>query len=879
MQANRLKTLINRLNSTCREALDEAGRIGVARTNYDIENEHWMSCLLNTANSDLPMILRHYSISAEAFHEDLVRVLNGLKTGNTRTPGLSPHMVNLVRDTWMISSLDFGGSAIRSGHVLVAILKDARGHGLPVGTLVSIEADDLIARFHDITKGSVEQGSEQSSSGGGSIGEGGSDDPVFKSNKALDRFTIDLTQQAKDGKIDPIVGRDEEIRQLVDILCRRRQNNPILTGEAGVGKTAVVEGFARRIAEGDVPPMLKDVSIKALDLSLLQAGAGVRGEFENRLKGVIEEVKGSPTPIILFIDEAHNLVGAGGQAGQGDAANLLKPALARGELRTVAATTWAEYKKFFEEDAALSRRFQVVKVDEPDEPTTVQMIRCLTSTLEKHHNIRIRNDAVIDSVRLSNRYIPGRQLPDKAVSVIDTACAKINLSQNATPPKIEDLQRTIDLLLVEKESLAKESIGSVDHTDRLNEIDAQVQLNNAELDALKARWEKEKELVAQIGDLYRQFGKPDEDSASPEEIEAQITSIENELEGLQEGEPLVHACCDKEAIAETVSSWTGIPLGRMVSDEIQNILQLEDLLKDRVIGQDHALHLIAETIKYSRANLADPDKPIGVFMLAGTSGTGKTETALSLAHYLFGSDQNITTINMSEFKESHTGSSLTGPPPGYVGYGKGGILTEAVRQKPYSVILLDEMEKSHKEVQEMFFQVFDKGQMTDGTGRVVNFRNSIILMTSNAGTELVQSLCADPETAPAPEAIAETLHEEFIRQDIFKPAFLGRITLVPYYPLTDPVIQKIAGLKLNKVKKRIESGYGAKVEIDEMVTQEIAARCKEVESGARNIDKIVNQSLLPALSSGILERMAANHPVSLVKVGLDEGKQFKVEVE
>ena len=878
MQANRLKTLINRLNSTCRSALDEAGRVGVARTNYDIENEHWLSCLMNTPNSDIPLILRHHSISAEAFHGDLVRVLNGLKTGNTRTPGLSPHMVNLIRDTWMISSLDFGGSSIRSGHVLIAIIKDARGHGLPTGTLVSIETEDLVNRFHDITKGSVEKGTEQSSAetGGGSGAEG---DPVFSSNKALDRFTIDLTQQAKDGKIDPIVGRDEEIRQVIDILCRRRQNNPILTGEAGVGKTAVVEGFARRIAEGDVPPMLKDVSIRSLDLSLLQAGAGVRGEFENRLKGVIEEVKSSPNPIIMFIDEAHNLVGAGGQAGQGDAANLLKPALARGELRTVAATTWAEYKKFFEEDAALSRRFQVVKVEEPDEPTTVQMIRCLTSTLEKHHKIRIRNDAVIDSVRLSNRYIPGRQLPDKAVSVIDTACAKINLSQNATPPKIEDLQRTIDLLQVEKESLTKESVGSVDHTDRLKEIDAQVELNRAELETLNQRWEKEKALVSRVTELYEQFAEPPEDGPSADEIEQNIAAVEKELEVMQEGEPLVHACCDKEAIAETVSSWTGIPLGRMVSDEIQNILKLEDLLKERVIGQDHALHLIAETIKYSRANLADPDKPIGVFMLAGTSGTGKTETALSLAHYLFGSDQNITTINMSEFKESHTGSSLTGPPPGYVGYGKGGILTEAVRQKPYSVILLDEMEKSHKEVQEMFFQVFDKGQMTDGTGRVVNFRNSIILMTSNAGTELVQSLCADPDTTPSSEAIAETLHEEFLRQDIFKPAFLGRITLVPFYPLTDPVIQKIAGLKLNKVKKRIETGYQASVEIDESVAMEIAARCKEVESGARNIDKIVNQSLLPELSSAILQRMADGETVSTVKIGLGEDKQFNVVVQ
>ena len=878
MQANRLKTLINRLNSTCRSALDEAGRVGVARTNYDIENEHWLSCLMNTPNSDIPLILRHHSISAEAFHGDLVRVLNGLKTGNTRTPGLSPHMVSLIRDTWMISSLDFGGSLIRSGHALIAILKDARGHGLPTGTLVSIEAEDLVNRFQDITKGSVEEGTEQAV-GSGDGGASSSGDPVFTSNKALDRFTIDLTQQAKDGKIDPIVGRDGEIRQVIDILCRRRQNNPILTGEAGVGKTAVVEGFARRIAEGDVPPMLKGVSIRTLDLSLLQAGAGVRGEFENRLKGVIEEVKSSPNPIILFIDEAHNLVGAGGQAGQGDAANLLKPALARGELRTVAATTWAEYKKFFEEDAALSRRFQVVKVDEPDEPTTVQMIRCLTSTLEKHHNIRIRNDAVIDSVRLSNRYIPGRQLPDKAVSVIDTACAKINLSQNATPPRIEDLQRTIDLLEVEKESLAKESVGSVDHSDRLKEIDAQVELTNAELETLKQRWEKEKVLVTRISELYGEFAEPPEDGPSADEIEQNIAAVEKELESMQEGEPLVHACCDKEAIAETVSSWTGIPLGRMVSDEIQNILKLEDLLKERVIGQDHALHLIAETIKYSRANLADPDKPIGVFMLAGTSGTGKTETALSLAHFLFGSDQNITTINMSEFKESHTGSSLTGPPPGYVGYGKGGILTEAVRQKPYSVILLDEMEKSHKEVQEMFFQVFDKGQMTDGTGRVVNFRNSIILMTSNAGTELVQSLCADPETTPSSEAIATTLHEEFLRQDIFKPAFLGRITLVPFYPLTDTVIRKIAGLKLNKVRKRIETGYQATVEIDEAVPMEIAARCKEVESGARNIDKIVNQSLLPELSSAILQRMADGETVSRVKIGLKDDKHFNVEVE
>lgn len=878
MQSNQLKTLVNRLNPTCRAALDEAGRVGVARTNYDIENEHWLTCLLAVSNSDINLILRHYSVSSESFHGDLIRVLNNLKTGNTRTPGLSPHMVSLIRDAWMISSLDFGGATIRSGHVLMAILRDSRGHGLPVGTLVSIEHEDLMKRFNDVVSGSVEQDSDISlASASQASGGGGADGQVFSSNKALDRFTIDLTQQARDGKIDPIVGRDEEIRQVIDILCRRRQNNPILTGEAGVGKTAVVEGFARRVAEGDVPPMLRDVSIRSLDLSLLQAGAGVRGEFENRLKGVIEEVKGSPNPIIMFIDEAHNLVGAGGQAGSGDAANLLKPALARGELRTVAATTWAEYKKFFEEDAALSRRFQVVKIDEPDEPTAVQMIRCLTSTLEKHHQIRIRNDAVIDSVRLSSRYITGRQLPDKAVSVIDTACAKINLSQNATPPKIEDLRRKMDLLGVERKSLEQESVGSVDHSERLKQIDETTTACQDELETLNTRWEQEKELVGKIAELYQQFREANDEDAEP--IEKEIEQVENELAKIQEGEPLVHACCDKEAIAETVSSWTGIPLGRMVSDEIQNILQLEDLLKERVIGQDHALHLIAETIKYSRANLADPDKPIGVFMLAGTSGTGKTETALSLAQLLFGSDQNITTINMSEFKEAHTGSALTGPPPGYVGYGKGGLLTEAVRQKPYSVILLDEMEKAHKEVQEKFFQVFDKGQMTDGTGRVVNFRNSIILMTSNAGTELISSLCSDPETAPAPEVISETLHEEMLKQDIFKPAFLGRITLVPYYPLSDVVIKKIAGLKLNKVRKRIESGYGASVEISDDVPQEIAARCTEVESGARNIDKIVNQSLLPELSSGILQRMADNLPVTKVMIGIDDQKKFKIDVQ
>ena len=877
MQSNRIKSLVNRLNPTCRTALDEAGRIGVARTNYDIENEHWLSAVTSQPNSDIGLILSHFRISTEAFHQDLLNVLNGLKAGNARTPGLSPHLVGLLRDSWMVASLDFGAAEVRSGHVLCAILKDGRNHGLPVSTLVNIELDELVAKFNEITQSSAEKTTVAAA---GSPDAAGGSDPVFSSNKALEKFTIDLTQQARDGKIDPIVGRDSEIRMMVDILCRRRQNNPILTGEPGVGKTAVAEGFALKIADGDVPPMLKDVAIRTLDLSLLQAGAGVRGEFENRLKGVIEEVKSSPQPIILFIDEAHNLVGAGGQAGQGDAANLLKPALARGELRTIAATTWAEYKKYFEEDAALSRRFQVVNVLEPSEPTSVQMIRCLKSTLEKHHKIRIRNDAVVDSVKLSSRYIPGRQLPDKAVSVIDTACAKINLSQNATPPRIEDVRRQMSLLEVEKVSLAKESVGATNHDKRMEEIDGTLVELTEELKSLETRWEQEKEIVDRISALYEQFAESTNGNGQTEtDLETELENLEKQLTAVQLGEPLVHACCDSEAIAETVSAWTGIPLGKMVSDEIQNILKLKELLCQRVIGQDHALEMIAETIKYSRANLADPDKPIGVFMLAGTSGTGKTETALSLAQILFGSDTNLTVINMSEFKESHKVSLLTGSPPGYVGYGKGGVLTEAVRQKPYSVVLLDEMEKADPAVQEMFYQVFDKGQLTDGTGRVVNFRNALILMTSNAGTDLVASLCEDPDTVPAPEVIAETLHEEFLRQDIFKPAFLGRITLVPYFPLVDEVIQKIAGLKLNKVKKRIESGYQAAVEIAPEVTVEIAARCREVESGARNIDKIVNQRLLPELSSKILQRMADGAVVSKVQIGLDENKQFAIDVE
>ncbi len=611
---------------------------------------------------------------------------------------------------------------------------------------------------------------------------------------ALDQFTTDLTAQARAGKIDPILGRDSEIRQIVDILTRRRQNNPILTGEAGVGKTAVVEGFALRLASGDVPPSLQGVTLRTLDLGLLQAGAGVKGEFENRLRGVIDEVKSSPKPIIVFIDEAHQLIGAGGQAGQGDAANLLKPALARGELRTIAATTWAEYKKYFEKDAALTRRFQVVKVEEPAEPMAVAMVRGLVSTLEKHHNVRILDEAVSEAVRLSARYIPSRQLPDKAVSLIDTACARVGMSQAAVPPPVEDRQRRIALIDTEVGILDREIASGEPHETRREELLEERARLAQELTDLEARWEKEKTLAAEITETRGKI----EDAANTEDkgvLRTRLTGTSASLRELQGEVPLIYPVVDRQAVAEVVAGWTGIPTGRMQSNEIRTVLHLKEAMEARIVGQSHALEAVAEAIRTSRAGLTDPRKPIGVFLMVGTSGTGKTETALTLADLLYGGEQNMTTINMTEFKEEHKVSLLMGSPPGYVGYGEGGVLTEAVRRRPYSVILLDEMEKAHPGVQDIFFQVFDKGNMKDGEGRDIDFKNAVIIMTSNAGTDLITRLCADPETAPDAAGLAEALMPELMK--VFKPAFLGRVTLVPYFPLAPDIIKQIVELQLN----------------------------------------------------------------------------------
>jgi type VI secretion system protein VasG len=783
-----------------------------------------------------------------------------------------------------------------------------------------ISPEALRKNLEALTSATVESG-EPTEAGAAVAAEPGAKPLGPTKTPSLDQYTIDLTGRARSGQLDPVLGRDSEIRQIIDILTRRRQNNPILTGEAGVGKTAVVEGFALRVAAGDVPPALKNVSVRTLDMGLLQAGAGVKGEFENRLKSVISEVKSSPTPIILFIDEAHTLIGAGGAAGQSDAANLLKPALARGELRTIAATTWAEYKKYFERDAALARRFQVIKVDEPDEKTAVEMMRGLTATLESHHDVRILNEAVVDAVKLSSRYITGRQLPDKSVSLLDTTCARIGLSRSATPPPIEDAQRRIEQLNVALDILRREAVAGLAHDDQIGDLEQQLRDAQQELEQLQQRWSDEKALVAKLVSLRQQLetgrlataaGSPQpatSATAAPapskapaktqaaqasakapaepppaplteedrQRLRTELRAAEDELATLQGESPLVHPCVNSQSVAETVAAWTGIPVGRMVADEIKTVLNLKSLMEASIIGQSHALDRIAQSIRTSRANLSDPRTPIGVFLLAGTSGVGKTETAITLAELLYGGEQNMTVINMSEFKEEHKVSLLMGSPPGYVGYGEGGVLTEAVRRKPYSVVLLDEMEKAHPGVQDIFYQVFDKGTMKDGEGRDIDFKNTVILMTTNAGTEFIKSLCGDVDTRPDPDAFVEAVFPELLKT--FKPAFLGRLTVVPYYPLTDDVMKRIIRLKLGKVAKRVAEHYRARFDYTPELVDTIAARCTEVDTGARNVDHILTRSLLPEMSAAFLARMAEGQAIGQVRISVDAQGGFAYEIE
>ncbi len=905
-----LKSLISKLNDPTRSALEGAAGLCLSRTNYDIEIEHFLTKLLDSASGDFAAIIKHFEIDKSRLTTELSRSMDKLKSGNARTPAISPTVLKMLTTAWTVGSIDFNAGQVRTGFTILALVTDEE---------LSRLINDVSKEFHKINAdalrkdlmGIVAMSSETTNAPAAAGPADGAPKPGGGKTPNLDQYTVDLTGNAKRGKIDPVLGRDSEIRQVIDILTRRRQNNPILTGEAGVGKTAVVEGFALRVVAGDVPPPLKNVQIRTLDLALLQAGAGVKGEFENRLKGLIEEVKSSATPIILFIDEAHTMIGAGGQAGQGDAANLLKPALARGELRTIAATTWSEYKKYFEKDAALARRFQVVKVEEPSELQCMIMMRGLVASLEKHHRVRILDEAVAASVRLSHRYLAGRQLPDKAVSILDTACARMALSQSATPPAIEDLTRTIDALEVQKRILDREEIVGADHQEKLGEIAAQKEKADAELKTLQDRWNKECELVGKIREIREQLeasaGKPTsvekpkeaaaeapkDAAAAPAEVPAaeapkdtvpaaasfdaaaaktSLQALEAELSALQGETGLIQVCVDAQIVGEVLSAWTGIPAGKMLKDEIATILSLQEHLGRRVIGQPHAMEIISQRVQTSRASLDDPNKPVGVFMLIGPSGVGKTETALALSDLLYGGEHNLITINMSEFQESHTVSTLKGSPPGYIGYGEGGVLTEAVRRRPYSVVLLDEVEKAHPDVLEIFFQVFDKGNMEDGEGRSINFKNNIIILTTNACTDQMMKLMADPETAPGPRALIEALKPDLNK--IFKPAFLGRMVLIPYYPVRDEALKQIIRLKLGKIQRRILENHKVKLSYDDAFLNEVASRCTEVESGARNVDNILTNTLLPDISRKILSGMAEGEKMTSIQVGIGEDGAF-----
>jgi type VI secretion system protein VasG len=898
-----LKALIAKLNDPARAALEGAAGLCLSRTHYDIEIEHFLTKLLDSASGDFAAIVKHFEIDKSRLTAELARSMDKLKSGNARTPAISPTVLKMLTTAWTIGSIDFNAGQVRTGFTILALASDEELSRMIRDVSKEFQKINADALRKDLL-GIVALSSETTTTAGAAAGPGDAARPINSKTPNLDQYTVDLTGNAKKGKIDPVLGRDPEIRQVIDILTRRRQNNPILTGEAGVGKTAVVEGFALRVSQGDVPPPLKNVHIRTLDLALLQAGAGVKGEFENRLKGLIEEVKASTTPIILFIDEAHTMIGAGGQAGQNDAANLLKPALARGELRTIAATTWSEYKKYFEKDAALARRFQVVKVEEPSEHQCMIMMRGLVASLEKHHNVRILDEAVFASVRLTHRFLAGRQLPDKAVSILDTACARLALGQNATPPALEDLIRQLDALEVQKRILEREEIVGADHQEKLTEIVAQQAVDDERLKTLQARWDKERGLVAKIrelrGKLESQNGKapskkaaaaaaaqeaptngsaPDaaaqaapEAAATPSATKTELQALETELSALQGETGLIRVCVDAQIVGEVLSAWTGIPAGKMLKDEITTVLSLQEHLGKRVIGQPHAMEIISQRVQTSRASLDDPNKPVGVFMLVGPSGVGKTETALALSDLLYGGEHNLITINMSEFQEPHTVSTLKGSPPGYVGYGEGGVLTEAVRRRPYSVVLLDEVEKAHPDVLELFFQVFDKGQMEDGEGREINFKNNIIILTTNACTDQMMKLVADPETAPSPRALIDALKPELNK--IFKPAFLGRMVLIPYYPVRDEALKQIIRLKLGKIQRRLKENHKIKLTYDDAFLEAVASRCTEVESGARNVDNILTNSLLPDISRKILGSMAEGEKMGAIHVSVGEDGEF-----
>ncbi len=914
-------SLFGKLNNIGYKSIEGATIFCKLRGNPYVELVHWLHQILKLPDSDIHHIIKHFDIDPSRLVADLTAELDRLPRGSTSISDLSSHIEDSVERGWVYGSLLFRESQIRTGHLIVGILKTSglKNVLLRISNEFSkIKLETLTDNFAKIVSGSPEESlpatdgtslrdETQAPSGPAEMAPA-----AMGKQEALSRFSVDLTEKARSGEMDPILGRDEEIRQIVDILMRRRQNNPILTGEAGVGKTAVVEGFAQRIAEGDVPPSLKDVSVHVLDVGLLQAGASMKGEFENRLRQVIEEVQSSPKPIILFIDEAHTLIGAGGAAGTGDAANLLKPALARGTLRTIAATTWAEYKKYIEKDPALTRRFQVVKIDEPEEEKALIMMRALASNLEKHHRVQILDEALDAAVRLSHRYIPERQLPDKAVSLTDTTCARVAISQHAVPPELEDCKHRIHTLETEMEIIGREAATGVDHKKRQSEVTKKLEAERKRQAELEERWSEEKELVDSILEIrskLRQGGEgtieqekenkkktpkrkkkkeqaaqaaPDEPVSSPDdepevkeqidrkELLKQLKQLQANLKKLQGERPLILPCVDAQAVSSVVADWTGIPVGGMVKDEIEAVLNLEDKLRERVIGQNNALAAIAKRIRTSRAGIENPNRPIAVMLLVGSSGVGKTETALALAEALYGGENNLITINMSEFQEAHTVSTLKGSPPGYVGYGEGGVLTEAVRRRPYSIVLLDEVEKAHHDVHEIFFQVFDKGQMEDAEGRLIDFKNTIILLTSNVGTDLIMDMCKDPKLMPEPDGLCKALRKSLLQ--VFPAALLGRLVVVPYYPINDEMLRLITRLQLDRIGHRTKENHKIPFSYDDKVVDLITERCTDVESGARMVDTILTNTLLPEIGHELLTRLMEGKTAKRVHVGVKDSE-------
>ncbi|WP_028104384.1 type VI secretion system ATPase TssH [Pseudoduganella violaceinigra] len=861
-----LKTLIGKLNGVCRSAVTRAANIAIGMGHGEVDAEHVLLALLEQPECDLLAIARRCEVSATALEADLRRELAGVRIASTRVPVFSRRMQLMLEQAWLIASLALPQpDQVRSCHLLLALLTEpelAQQAARISGLFARFPLDGLKHRMEKYVAGSIEAAVPAPLGNAASAPAG--QDPA----PALAQYTVNLCKLAREGKLDPVIGRTAEVRQLMDVLLRRRQNNPILTGEAGVGKTAVVEGLALRIAAGEVPPPLKNVALHALDLALLQAGASVRGEFEARLKNVIDEVRRSPHPVVLFIDEAHTMIGAGGAAGQGDAANLLKPALARGELRTIAATTWSEYKRYFEKDAALARRFQVVKIEEPDEDTAASMLRAMVPLMEAHFGVRIRDDAVTAAVQFSHRYVNSRQLPDKAVGVLDTACARVALGQCALPALLEDAACQIERLsariaALERDAATGEGLpgSGPSPLPALRDERGSLQAWHAEL---AARHERERDLCQRVVAL-RQEGEA-----------AAAASAQAQLHALQRESPMVPLEVDRHAVAGVVAGWTGIPVGRMLRDEIRTVQQLKPALESRVLGQGHAVDAIVQRMRTARAGLDEPRKPKGVFLLSGPSGVGKTETALALADLLYGGERKLVTINMSEYQEPHSVAGLKGSPPGYVGYGEGGVLTEAVRRCPYCVVLLDEADKAHPDVLELFYQVFDRGVLEDAEGQPVDFSNTVIILTSNLGSGAIMQACLNRGDAPlpAPEELDALVRPQLSRH--FKPAFLGRLHVVPYYPLSDDALRQVIALKLGRIGQRVSENHHAEFCWDDGLVQAVLARCTETDSGARNIDAILHGRLLPGVADLLLARMAEGMPVARVKVGVTRQGQFRI---